>query len=562
MRLRAGLGAAILCGACLSTESFEPTPSAGELWAAMFEGGGSATITPLAPAGEARFGAATSAKVAVLGWRASQLPKLPSDFREYPLEVATACAPKLAPPEFVEFVVGAPSEVPRLTAPWLHCDPRPVAFQVSCRNQAESCPVDAEFFDGCSGSVRFCPAFAASLVGLELDGEGNACGTSAGECTFERGAELGRVSCVSAEVSCTAELYSVPESPPFQVVERHRVAPESLPPFFVDDWDSIQLEGFVSAMAKSRESILLATTDQPRRRAVNGPCAMSTLLVFESPELTATATIQDCIEALSPDPRGPGFLTLGRQVLRAVDERGHPTGETLTLPISEGRGTRVAPISPTEVVVMFRMLTSIEPRSPDCIGTRVFRAELETGRVEEVEIAPGVDDRCPSLQLRPSVLAESFALAFLDDALDSIVWFDRREKSVLRTRLDLGFGEAISAGTFAPGPEGRLLVAAFNDPGPLVLVDRVDAGPRFLRYERGGPATSLLSSPFESSQTLLAGLSNGRAFLGRFDWTKRRILTGEVELGVGPVSQMVADESSVWALLPWAGELVRVVLKP
>lgn len=121
----------------------------------------------------------------------------------------------------------------------------------------------------------------------------------------------------------------------------------------------------------------------------------------------------------------------------------------------------------------------------------------------------------------------------------------------------------ITAVARAPGT-GRLLSTTPLELASVRLVDGLESIALVLPFERTFLPTSAQAWPAAPDVLLVAGVSPGAAgdydaVVTLFDTRTARFLPGTWTIGRGAVTRMIVDGSGrVWALLPWAGELVRL----
>lgn len=158
-------------------------------------------------------------------------------------------------------------------------------------------------------------------------------------------------------------------------------------------------------------------------------------------------------------------------------------------------------------------------------------------------------------------------LAIAEEKYQHVEYFDVRTRRVTR-RVSLPASSAsvrydMTSIAQAPGT-GRILTTTPLDLASVRMVDRDEAFGLTMPFERIVFPTSVHPWPADVDVLIVGGVAPDAdgtydAVVMFYDTRHARFLPGTWPIGQGAVTRMLTDRAGrVWALLPWAGEVVRL----
>ncbi|MBI2377679.1 MAG: hypothetical protein HYV07_27000 [Deltaproteobacteria bacterium] len=473
--------------------------------------------------------------------------------------------------------------VPPLTAAWLgracpDIDPETLSLDFDCL--LARCPSRIERTGACG--------FRADLTGCDAGvlearawQDGTLCLGSSRmttqngpwDCQAAESAELavGALGCHAPE--CRVDVYRAPETPPFRI--------ESAPIFgeVRDPYDppaaltsgaihqvprNARFIGYTHDFVVLDEAVVVSVGPGAPLEACQDASGQLSAFDLETLAPSWTATAPPCLEALSPELDGGGFVGAfaenGRFVIERFDARGRRRGAGVTLtlrPETERVQAIVRAGDPSRLVVLFSRFN--EPWS--ALSIHDARSLQPIGSVREL---PGRD----LVSLSASGERE-------------IVLGDTNLKAVSWVNLETGAerGMAILPRDVARNDRALMDITVISESRALVSIARnnaalyvADASGEFrshtVSYDEEMNPISAHPLPGGAGLFLVAGTDrrlsgNGStdwpSFVAVFDEPRRELRPGTWRIGYGPASRISSDHSGrTWLLLSWEPSLVRL----
>jgi hypothetical protein len=503
-------------------------------------------------------------RVGLAGYR-RELPALEGD-----LHAASTCEPALPPPDVYLAVQGgkaaaAPPER-LLHAPWLDasCEVELVLERLTPPVRCALARKGGCCFtgDGCSD-----PALAFTLD--------PGAGTLAG---LPPGCEVETTTTAFGGKVPRFTVHCAPGSPLEKAVVWDRDA-EATPSFSVD---RIQLAGVGQApraefdpdtqqphteIGLLADLAVFSASDGLRiavaERSSFASCTDSKLAIVDAALLGPplfTMPAPHCLEALAPNPFGPGFFGGFSR-----------TGSTAALALFGPDGAE-------------RGEWSLPPLPPPARPGLVRALLAVGGALVALVVSPGFDSELVFLERDPEAGPVAFvvqsiggpepATALAPASGGGVLVLDQEHKQLLEfgpggepgAKVDLSFGVQGALLDFLSGQAGASVVSDLKGPSPALLT----AGRRDLIRTPfyAQDATPLASAPWPDGALTLVGLASTstapEAMLALFDPAAARFLPGAYRLGFGVVNRIKVEPAvagrtpSLWLLDSWTGELLRV----
>lgn len=437
-------------------------------------------------------------------------------------------------------------------------------------NQCDTCPVEISR-DRCEVGVRY-GCNSSELSGTILP-DGRVCLRESAKCraTGRRSPDEPSLLCeLVDEAPCRLVAHSVPkggppESPRLDPGGLVRLALFPSPPAAPSGpWLSLRRSGVVFGMLRAGRKLIVGTTAEPRGTAT---CSSSDTTLhsidLDTFSLVESATTTPCARVLVEDPANPsGFMLLSsnrdRVSVARFDER-----------------LRLGTIA-VETFPGWPQLTVLDASWHDELG--LLQALVEGGGLRLILVF----DR--SLALDSSVQT-GYAFGGISGGPGGLMVLSTSDGAAAVDLARRAY-EIDAAGSGYPLPRtygdarveqlllfpaSRTVAVAMSGPSPRLGLIALDPNLQSklsadvaLVYEAAAEATALGRMVDEQSGLGLLGMMlrvDQSARVAFFNAVERTVRPGTTAIGRGPIGDLVSDGSSVYASLPWTGELVRVPLR-
>lgn len=520
--------------------------------------------------------------VQILGYTAAQISALPvhegARVGDERLQLASGCDRHLPVPAwFGELTPGdvlstrAPSEAPVLTASWISCPMGPVLTHATCLSVP--CAIGETQTVQCAVSVDLSACGAGVLRG-ERQADGSICFQPL-PWTCEPVAALApEITAQACANDCRTSVFAAPQEPPF-TLERVAVTGGELylPGELTDDLlvpNNRLHSGKAFDLALLRDRLVVAHAGE---RAVHFcpieaevPASRLSFYDLDSLAPVGTATAPECLTRLLGE--GDTFLgihgSMGEPVLSRFSREGRRLASGAP---SSGDGPRAdaAAHIPADLVRLGRQLAVIYEwldARPGGVDLGYFLYGYDPTSLGAVHNDLIRDGRAFAM-----AAVGTSTLAIAEEKHQRIDYFDVERRVFIRSTALPTTAVAVrydmTSLALAPGTR-RLLSTTPLDLASVRLVGGPDGAALVMPFERTLFPTRAHAWPGAPDVLVVAGVSPAAAgtydaVVTLFDTRAARFLPGTWTIGRGAVTRMITDASGrVWALLPWAGEVVRL----
>lgn len=520
--------------------------------------------------------------IQLVGYTAEQVRQLPvqdgARVAEERLRLAKGCERHLPVPAWFGeltpddlLTTRAPSEAPVLTASWISCPTDPVLTHATCLSLP--CAIGETQTIGCAVRVDLSACGAGVLVG-ERQADGSICFEPLPwtcEPVETLAPEITAQACAN---DCRTSVFEAPREPPF-TLERVAVTGGELylPGELTDDLlvpNNRLHSGKAFDLALLRDRLVVAHAGATAVYfcpiEAERPAGRLSFYDLDSLALVGTATAPECLTRLLGE--GDTFVGVhgarGEPVLSRFSREGRRLASGPPSSGDRPRADAAAQI-PADLVRVGRQLAVIYEwldARPGGVDLGYFLYGYDPTSLEALHTDLIREGRAFAM-----AAVGTSSLAIAEEKYQRIDYFDvERRVFVGATALPtspVAFRYDMTSLALAPGTR-RLLATTPLDLASVRLVNGSRSVALVLPFERTLFPTSTHAWPGAPDVLVVAGVSPTAAgaydaVITRFDTRAARFLPGTWTIGQGAVTRMVTDGSGrLWALLPWAGEVVRL----
>ncbi|MBI2377811.1 MAG: hypothetical protein HYV07_27665 [Deltaproteobacteria bacterium] len=533
----------------------------------------------------------TPSRVELIGYAGSSLlasyPPGPEELENGPVGRADADGPRLPTPdwqgaslvedELVE--LRKSGERGSFVVPWLNdrcsgatvgegqCPDRALAIEVGCELGSEGIgPVGCEAVarvDGCGVRLDL-DGCQLPNVGAAFESESSLCFSDLAGCSLMAPDDaLGGLACLGESGECRIRIHAVPREPRWKIANRLALVPGAIPtapeyfPRIAALLSAEVVNGYLAGVSSSAAP-KVAIVDYLGEYLVAGqgrPAARLSLIDRHTLELIETSTIP-AGSSWSGVAGEHALVGFDRPARVAIKKR----GEKLIGPVEVG---------PLEVTADgFSEVQGLIQDGADYLILVVSRSQAR-GPVASYLIL--VDGETLEPKARHEYLGSE--LTGLRRDSETTVWVS---DNLTNRALSLEVSTGLVKGSFLylPSPLSWTSWAAVRDDGSdrvlaltlggrasIHVFEREQQSGRHVFFEHPGELTAIEPWPGEDSRMALgaARRSDRRSFFTTFDAERQKFELGALDIGFGPVSALFSDGAEgMVAVLPWAGEVVRV----